>query len=200
MTRIHISQHPSRYEHPNYYLMSNTIPALSMIVAAAVDGAIGHGGDMPFRIREDLRHFKRVTIGKPLLMGRRTFESLPGGALPGRLNIVLSRSGFTAPDALTVHSVDDALRAAGAAPEVMVIGGGCIYRDLMPCCTTLYLTQVDASYPHADTRLDLSVLTQPGSKWQLTENGPWQTDPESGLRYCFQTYVNTAPVPPDTKI
>lgn len=80
-------------------------PTISIIVAVAKDGAIGRGGDLAFHIRADLRHFKQITMGHPMIMGRRTFESLPGGALPGRLNIVVTGSeSYSAAD-IAVHSL-----------------------------------------------------------------------------------------------
>lgn len=110
---------------------------LSLIVAAAENGCIGRGGDLPWHIPEDLRHFKRLTMGRPVVMGRKTWESIEkrlGGPLPGRENIVLSRSGL---------SLDDAL--AGREGEVFVIGGAQIYALALPRADRIYLTRVHRS-------------------------------------------------------
>lgn len=129
-------------------------PLVSIIVAVARDGAIGLGGDLPFRLRGDMRHFRAVTTGHPVVMGRRTFESLPGGALPGRTNIVVTRQpGFEAPDTLVAANIDQALRMAAdtGTDEIMIIGGGEIYRQTLPLASRVYLTEVDADVPDADT-------------------------------------------------
>ncbi len=126
---------------------------ISLIAAVADNGVIGRAGKMPWRLPGDLRHFKAVTMAKPVIMGRRTFQSL-GRPLPGRTNIVITRDeGFTAEGALVVHSLDEALRAAeeeGAA-ECMIIGGGEIYALALALAERFYLTEVHAS-PEGDTR------------------------------------------------
>ena len=149
----------------------------------ARDGAIGRGGDQPFHIREDFRRFKSLTMGKPLVMGRRTFEALPSGALPGRRNIVVSRrDDFCAPGVEVAASLEKAIEMAGG--EVMVIGGGEIYRQAMPLATHLYITEVDADVPDADTHfpaIDSEI-------WQKTDISDYATDPRSGARYRFVDY------------
>ena len=97
---------------------------ITIIAALASDGAIGRGGRLLFRISEDMRRFRRLTMGKPLVMGRRTFESLPG-ALPGRRNIVVTRNtGYAPAGAETAPSLEAAIAMCADAGEVMVIGGG----------------------------------------------------------------------------
>ena len=126
---------------------------VSLIAAVADNGVIGRAGTMPWRLAGDLKHFKASTLGKPVVMGRRTFQSL-GEPLPGRTNIVISGDhGFAAEGALIVHSLDEALRAAedeGAA-ECMIIGGGEIYALALALAERFYLTEVHAS-PEGDTR------------------------------------------------
>lgn len=160
---------------------------ISMIAIVAHDGAIGVGGDQPFHIREDFRRFKELTIGKPIVMGRRTFEALPKGALPGRMNIVVTRSaGWSAEGVTPVSSVDaavDAARASGAA-EVMIIGGGEIYRQSMPVADRLYITEVDADVPDADTFFPPFDPTE----WTLTSSDPYEVDPRSGAPYRFLVF------------
>lgn len=117
---------------------------LALIAAVARNGVIGRHGDLPWRIPADLQFFKSTTMGKPLIMGRRTFESI-GKALPGRTNIVVTRSaGFTADDVEVAADFDQALVIADrhGGNEIMVIGGGEIYATALPRADRLYLTEV----------------------------------------------------------
>ncbi|MDE6279605.1 MAG: dihydrofolate reductase, partial [Paramuribaculum sp.] len=157
-----------------------------MIAAVARDNSIGVKGDMPFRISADLKHFRASTIGKPVVMGRKTFQSLPH-ALPGRRNIIVSRSGFSAPGAETVSSPQKAVRLAaeGGAEEIMIIGGGELYRRMMPLAYKLIITEIDAVFPDADTRFP----EIDADKWKATQTGEWLTDQPSGLRYRFVTFT-----------
>jgi dihydrofolate reductase len=133
-------------------------PIIALVVARGENGAIGVGGDLPWRLSTDLRRFRKVTLGKPIIMGRRTFQSLPR-VLDHRLNIVLSREpGFVAPGVIVAGSLDEGLahahRAAKEAgvDEIMVIGGDDVFRAVMPMAKRIYLTEVHAS-PDADTWL-----------------------------------------------
>jgi dihydrofolate reductase len=106
--------------------------ALELVVAVAENDVIGRGNQLPWHLPADLRHFKSLTLGKPVLMGRKTYESI-GKALPGRTNIVLSRSEeFSPRDCQVVKTLDDARLAAGAQSTLMVIGGAEIYRQCLP--------------------------------------------------------------------
>lgn len=117
-------------------------PIVSLVVAVARNGVIGRDNDLPWRLPDDLKHFKAITLGKPVVMGRRTFESI-GRPLPGRENRVVSRRpGFEAPGCRVFASLEAAL--AGPEPEVMVIGGGQIYAAALPLAQRLYITEVDA--------------------------------------------------------
>ncbi|MDX1687598.1 MAG: dihydrofolate reductase, partial [Candidatus Promineifilaceae bacterium] len=105
---------------------------ISLIAALDRNGVIGDDGRIPWRLPADLKYFKRVTMGKPLIMGRKTYESI-GRPLPGRQNIVLTRQrDYRAPGCTVVHSLEEALAAAGDAEEVMVAGGGSVYRQFLP--------------------------------------------------------------------
>lgn len=124
---------------------------IHIIVAVDNNRGIGRGGDMLFHLREDLKRFKALTMGHTLVMGRKTFDSLPKGALPGRRNIVISRNeAFSAPGAECAGSLEEALRMAGDA-EVFVIGGGQIYAAALPLADEIELTKIHASGEAPDT-------------------------------------------------
>ncbi|WP_440874698.1 type 3 dihydrofolate reductase [Thalassotalea sp. PLHSN55] len=118
---------------------------LSMIVAHAKNRIIGKDNDMPWHLPADLAYFKKTTLGKPVIMGRKTYESI-GRPLPGRQNIVISRDANYHADGIeTVTSVEQALALAGDVEEIMVIGGGAIYQHCLPAAQRLYITHIDAA-------------------------------------------------------
>jgi len=127
-------------------------PLISIIVALAENGVIGRDNRLPWHLPADLAHFKRLTLNKPILMGRQTWESLPGGLLPRRIHIVLTRNrSYRAPGCIPVGSPREAIAAAGSVPELMVVGGAGIYRELLPLARRMYLTLVAAT-PEGDVR------------------------------------------------
>jgi len=141
---------------------------VAMIAAVGENGIIGSDGAIPWRLPTDFAHFKRTTMGKPLIMGRKTFESI-GKPLPGRTNIVVTRHvGYQPEGVLVFHSLAQALEraqqiaAADGVDEVMIGGGGEIYRDAMPLAERLYVTHVAAS-PSGDARFPLIDPKQ----WQV---------------------------------
>lgn len=128
---------------------------VSLIVAMDRNGVIGREGEVPWRLPTDLRTFRTVTVGKPLVMGRKTWESLPG-PLPGRTCVVVtSRSDYADEGAVVVHSPDEALararEEAGETGEVVVAGGATIYRQFLPLADRIYLTLVEAEVEGGDT-------------------------------------------------
>ena len=124
---------------------------LSIIVAVAADGAIGKQGGLLCHMRADMQRFKALTTGHTIIMGRRTYDSLPKGALPNRRNIVVTRNAaFTAPGVEVATGIDEALRMADGDGEVFVIGGEQIYRATMERATRLYLTEIHAGFEGAD--------------------------------------------------
>jgi dihydrofolate reductase len=139
-------------------------PEIVLIYARAANGAIGNDGDLPWRLPADLKRFKALTIGKPMIMGRKTFESLPG-LLPGRRHIVLSRRDSFAADGVEMAgSVKEALALANEGNdtgEVAIIGGAAIYDVFMPLAHRIELTQIHAEYP-GDT-----FMPEPGREWVL---------------------------------
>lgn len=136
---------------------------VELIVARGKNGAIGLKGKMPWHIPEDLKHFKETTMGCPVIMGRKTRESI-GRALPGRLNIVLTRSkGYEAEGSTVVSSIDEALGLVRDAPRVFIIGGAELYRQTLGLVQAAWVTEIDAE-PEADAFFpDL-----PENEWKRT--------------------------------
>ncbi|MBL3686555.1 dihydrofolate reductase [Leucobacter zeae] len=157
-----------------------------MIWAEAIGGAIGRDGDMPWHLPEDLAHFKRVTIGAPVIMGRRTWDSLPGRfrPLPGRANLVVSRDpAYDAPGAAVVASLEEAVERAGAADaRAWVMGGGQLYRAGMPLADELVVTRIDLEVPDADT-----FAPGIGPEWTLVDPGE-PLESRSAIRYRFERW------------
>lgn len=122
-----------------------------LVAAVAANGVIGRDGGLPWRLPEDLKHFKRLTLGHPIIMGRRTWESL-GGALPERDNIVVTtRPGYKAPGAAVTHSLEAALALCSTEPAVFVIGGSRLFAESLPMASGLELTEIQRDYA-GDTR------------------------------------------------
>lgn len=161
--------------------------SINVIAIVAANGAIGRGGDQPFHIKEDFMRFKHLTMDHPVIMGRKTFEALPKGALPGRRNIVVtSQSDLHFDDAETAPSLEGAIVLAFEADdEVFVIGGGEIYMQAMEIADRLYLTEVDAAVDDADTFFPAFDLAD----WNQTEATDYNIDPRSGAPYRFLTFT-----------
>ncbi|TDP99759.1 MULTISPECIES: dihydrofolate reductase [unclassified Leifsonia] len=157
---------------------------IALIWAQAHDGVIGADGVMPWHLTEDLRHFRALTGDDPVVMGRRTWQSLPKRyrPLPGRDNIVVTRQAdWTAPGAIVAHSVDEALASAGDAPTVWVMGGAELYRQTLPTADRLEVTEIDLDVA-GDT-----YAPEPGDGWTV-DAGEWLTG-SNGMRYRFVTYT-----------
>lgn len=162
-----------------------------MIAAVADNRAIGVRGGMPWHIGEDLKYFKRTTMGCPVIMGRATFESL-GRPLPGRTNIVLSRGGRDFPEGVVcVRSVEEALAEAGKAlvpageeGSCFVIGGGKVYSEFLDRADRLYLTHVHAVVEDADA---FFPELKPGEWKEISDSGTL-VDEKSGLSFRFAVY------------
>ncbi|MCK8517042.1 type 3 dihydrofolate reductase [Methylonatrum kenyense] len=154
---------------------------ISLIAALTPDHVIGRDNDLPWRIPSELKHFRAVTMGKPIVMGRRNHESI-GRPLPGRRNIVLTRnSGFRAEGCTVVHDMQAALDACGDAPEVMVIGGADLYRSFLPLAGRLYLTWVEAEIPG-----DTYFPALDAADWQLRNERRVPAGEESPYPLCYQ--------------
>jgi dihydrofolate reductase len=160
---------------------------LSLIAAMADNRVIGHENRLPWHLPADLQHFKAITLGKPVLMGRKTWESL-GRPLPGRTNIVITRdAGYIAEGCVVAHSLEEAVRAAGEAAEIMVIGGAQLYRQALPLADTIYLTLVHAEF-QGDTRFP---DWQP-KEWRETARIDHAADDRNPHAYSFITLERQA--------
>ena len=133
---------------------------ISLIVAVAEDRAIGDKGNLLWHLSSDLKRFKAITTGHTIIMGRKTYDSLPNGALPNRRNIVISRQLKSLKDAEVYSDIDEALKATSDKDIVYIIGGGEIYKETFPRADELHITLVHKSYPEADTRFP---------EWKLTD-------------------------------
>lgn len=162
---------------------------LCLVVAMARNRVIGRSNSLPWHLPADLKFFKRITQGKPLLMGRRTFESI-GRPLPERRNIVITENrDYRAPGCLVVHSLSAALAAAGPAPQAMVIGGASLYQQTLPQAAGIYLTQVEADIP-GDTYFPEFDRTKWQEVWR--ENHP--ADVRHAYPYSFILLKPSAPL------
>ena len=156
---------------------------LSMIVAHADNRVIGKDNDMPWHLPADLAYFKRTTLGKPIIMGRKTYESI-GRPLPGRKNIVISRDDeYRAEGVEVVGSVEAALALVSDVEEVMVIGGGAIYKHCLPAAQRLYITHIDANIV-GDTYFPKYDLNE----WQLAVSEVKAADEKNNYQLRFNVY------------
>lgn len=158
---------------------------ISMIVAYSRNRVIGKDNHLPWRLPSDLAHFKRHTLGKPIIMGRKTWESL-GRPLPGRLNIVVSRAGqgdFTG--ATLAHSLEDAVAATGSEQEAFLIGGAQLYAEAMPMADRIIATEIAA---HVEGDAFFPMLNE--GEWAEAHREPQPA--ENGFSYDFVEYVRKA--------
>jgi len=154
---------------------------VSLIVAMATNRVIGREGNLPWHISEDLKHFKAVTMGKPIVMGRLTWESI-GKPLPGRQNIVLTgQADYAAQGCTVVGSPAAALRAAGDVEEVMIIGGGQIYELFLPAAQRIYLTRVDTE---VDGDAFFPELVE--DEWSVVSSEEYPVTAERELGFRFE--------------
>jgi dihydrofolate reductase len=162
-----------------------------LIAGVAENGVIGRGGTMPWRLKSDMRHFRALTLGRPVVMGRKTYQSLSIKPLPGRTSIVVTRdASFTAPGVLVAPSLQAALEAGRGdamrrnVSEIMVIGGAEIYAQAMPFAARLEITQIHAR-PEGDTRFP---PVDPGV-WQEVARTAHPAGPDDDWPYDFVSYL-----------
>ena len=156
---------------------------MELIVAVDQNWAIGRGGDQLIYISQDLKRFKTLTTGHPVILGRKTLDTFPGGRpLKGRRNLILSRSPGFAPEGAEVFPDVETLRAA-APEDAFVIGGASVYRHLLPWCDTAYVTKIEAAFPAADCWFpDLDSRPE----WRISEES--ESQEEDGVKFRYVTY------------
>jgi dihydrofolate reductase len=162
-------------------------PRLHLIYASASNGVIGKGNALPWHLPEDLAHFKRTTLGCPVIMGRKTWDSLPPKfrPLPGRINIVVSRDGeWSANGALAATSIQAALARCKPSSDAWVIGGAQVYAQALPLATTVVVTEIARAY-EGD-----AFAPALGPEWVETRREPHAA--ENGLLFAFVTYSRAA--------
>jgi dihydrofolate reductase len=156
-------------------------PRVYLVAAVAANGVIGNQGRLPWQLPEDLQHFKRLTLGHPVIMGRRTWESL-GKALPGRDNIVVTRRpGYEAPGAAVARSLEAALALCSAEPVAFVIGGSDLFAESLPIAAGLVLTEIHRDFP-GDARFPEFDRSQ----WRETQREAHTA--ADGMRFDFVRY------------
>lgn len=159
---------------------------LSIICALTQNSAIGNKGGLLYYLPADLKHFKNLTTGHTIVMGRKTFESLPKGALPNRRNVVITRqTDYAAPNIEVFHSFDEALQACATDEEVFIIGGESIYEAALPKADRLYLTHIEATPDEADTFFP----AYDASQWIIESEEHYQPDEKNRLPYSFINYI-----------
>jgi len=152
-----------------------------MIAAMTEDRVIGVKNSLPWKLPNDMKWFRQKTMGKPIVMGRKTFESFGAKALPGRTNIIITRDeSYKATDSVVVHSIDEAIKAAGDVDEVMIIGGASFYEQMLPKADRLYLTFV-----HADLDGDAWFPEINNSDWNKVEKINHKKDSENRYAHSF---------------
>lgn len=155
---------------------------LSLIAAVAKNRAIGYQNKLLFAIKEDMEHFKRLTMGHVIIMGRHTFESLPNGALPHRKNIVISKSQTVFKGCTRVSSLEEALAMCQKEAEVFVIGGEQVYKEAISQTDKLYLTEIDALPQQAD------AFFPAYDDWQLVAKEEHKKSKSKSLAFAFSIY------------
>ena len=156
---------------------------MDAIVAVYSDWGIGDGGTQPVVLKADRRHFRRLTDGSAVIVGRKTLEDFPGGKpLANRFNIVVSRQGINVDGALVVHSTGEALDAAEDFEQCFVIGGASVYMQFFNYLERVYVTKIDIEPPSDSFFPNLDR----NPEWECVSQEPWEE--EDGIRYCFCTY------------
>lgn len=154
------------------------------VVACGADRAIGRQGAIPWRLSEDLKHFRQVTMGHAVIMGRKTWESLPKKPLPGRRNIVVTRNdSYYAPGAETAQSIEAAVAMCSNDELPIIIGGEQVYREALPYCTKAIITLVDVRTPDADAFFP----ELPERQWQISDESEEMTS-ANGIGYKYVTF------------
>lgn len=155
---------------------------ISLVVAKSKNNVIGKNNQLPWHLPADLKHFKNITMGKPIVMGRKTAESI-GKPLPGRRNIIISHNkNFFATGCDIFHSIDDALKALKSEKEVMIIGGANLYAQMIEKADCIYMTVIDAEF-EGDT-----FFPELNNKWKLISEEKFLGDEKNKYAYWFQVW------------
>ena len=157
---------------------------ISIIAAMAHDCVIGIENSLPWKLPADMKWFRQHTLGKPVIMGRKTYESFGARPLPDRLNIVVTRDpSYDAGEATVATSIDDAIKKAGEVDEVMIIGGASFYQQTLPMADRLYLTEVDASI-----KGDAWFPAYNAAEWKLVETHSHPADEKNNYSMSFRIF------------
>lgn len=161
--------------------MNTNSPLISIIAAMTDDRVIGINNSLPWKLPSDMKWFRQQTLGKPILMGRKTFESFGSRPLPERTNIIVTRDhAYQAEGAVVVHSIDEALQAAGKVEEIMIIGGASFYQQTLPQVRRMYLTRV-----HADVAGDAWFPEFDESQWLQVKRIDCEADERNAYAHSF---------------
>jgi dihydrofolate reductase len=166
-------------------MIKKNIKEIGIVVIIDENNGIGKDGDLLCHLPNDLKHFKQITTGQSIIMGRKTFESLPKGALPNRINIVItSDNKENYPGCIVARSVDEAILLSEEQEKVYIVGGGKIYNSTLHLANKLYLTRIHHIFDEADTffpEIDFD-------NWKLVEEEKHKADEKHLYDYSFQTY------------
>lgn len=162
--------------------MQAPVPNLSIVAALADNGVIGIDNRLPWHLPADLQHFKKLTMGRPIVMGRRTWESLPG-LLPGRTHVIVTRNpDYHAKGGCVVHSLEEAIERFADVDELMLVGGGDLYAQALPLASRMYLTRV-----HVEPRGDAFFPDFDRTQWREIERVEGQCDARNTIPHTFVT-------------
>ena len=168
-------------------MIATQSPRVALVVAAAKNNVIGFKGELPWRLKDDMALFKQVTLGHPVVMGRKTMDAL-GKPLPGRTNIVVSRTGAISEGFLLAESLSAGVELAKQAPGqelICIIGGGEIYRQSMALADIIYISRVDASPSEGDAHFPEIDSTN----WVMEEAIQYEANDRNQFAFSFQTWV-----------
>ena len=164
--------------------MTRTCPVISLIAAMADNRVIGIDNRLPWKLPADMRWFRAQTMGKPIVMGRKTFESIGAKPLPGRTNVVITRDrGYAAQGCIVVHDIETALAAVPDAAEIMIIGGASFYEQMLPRAQRMYLTLV-----HTEVEGDAWFPEFSAGEWREVERSDCDADESNPLPHSFVIY------------
>jgi len=167
-------------------MMNNNTGKIAIVVALDENNGIGRNGDLLCHLPNDLKHFKQITTGHTVIMGRKTYESLPNGALPNRTNIVItSDHAENYPGCIVVRSMDEALIHCKEGEKAFIIGGGKLYHSTLPLADQLYLTRIHHIFADADAYFPNIDFEE----WKLIDIEPHEADEKHHFAYSFLTYT-----------